>query len=135
MATAVAVATARPRPIDRLTAPRELILLVLLMWMPLTLYVMFGACSASARDYVLLPAIPATLLLYVIAIARLARILDRRDRHHARHVLAADGGHRPLPAADRSQQADRAVRPPSPRRSDFFWLGTDFKGRDMLSRD
>ena len=69
MATA-AIATARPAPslMARLTAPRVVILLILLMWVPLTLHVMFGHALGAARNLVLLPAIPATILLYLIAI-------------------------------------------------------------------
>ena len=79
------------------------------MWVPLTLHVMFGHLLGGARNIVLLPAIPATVLLYSSRSAPGASP-GRDDRHHAGDVLAADGGHSPLPAAARPEQADRALR-------------------------
>src|SRR5919106_2764951 len=66
-----AILTARPAPslLERLRTPRALILLVILMWVPLTAYVMFGGMLGPAKSYVLWPAIPATLLLYVLAMS------------------------------------------------------------------
>ena len=53
----------------RIRQPTALIGLVLLMWVPLTLYVMFGPfLSDTLKSFVLLPAIPATVALYVIAV-------------------------------------------------------------------
>ena len=67
MSTAIVAARPAPSLLARLRQPRALILLVLLMWGPLTAYVMFGGALGQARHHVLLPAIPATLLLYVLA--------------------------------------------------------------------
>ena len=66
-----AILTTRPAPslAARLRTPRALIALVILMWGPLTAYVMFGGALGPARSYVLWPAIPATLLLYGLAMS------------------------------------------------------------------
>ena len=50
-------------------------MLLLLIWLPLVAYVMFKRQLGDWRDYVLLPAIPAALLLYALAVWRLAGIL------------------------------------------------------------
>ena len=93
----------------RLTTPRALLLLILLMWVPLTLHVMFGHTLGAARNLVLLPAIPATVLLYVIAITTWRESWVAVIGAYARVLLAVHRGHGAVPAAARSQQADRAV--------------------------
>ena len=46
-----------------------IVALLLLMWIPLTLYVMFGSyLGATLKNIVLLPAISATIALYLIAV-------------------------------------------------------------------
>ena len=55
--------------IQSLRQPKALIALILLMWVPLVTYVMFGeALLGDNRDLLLLPAIPATALLYAVAL-------------------------------------------------------------------
>ena len=68
MATAIATAEPELSFWDRLSTPRALIILIVLMWVPLTLHVMFGGVLGPLKDIVLIPAIPATVLLYVLAI-------------------------------------------------------------------
>jgi peptide/nickel transport system permease protein len=136
MATA-AITTARPAPslMARLTTPRALLFLVLLMWVPLTLHVMFGHALGTARNLVLLPAIPATIVLYVIAIT------TWRESWVA--VLGASlvffwlfiAVTAPfLPLVDPNKPIAPFALPLTEKNDVFFWLGTDFKGRDMLSR-
>ena len=101
----------------RLTTPRVLLLLIALMWLPLMLHVMFGHALGAARDLVLLPAIPASVLLYFIAITtwRGSWVAVIR-RYVARVLLAVHRDHGALFAAARLQQADRrAVRPAADR--------------------
>ena len=65
----------------RLTAPRTLLILGALTWVPLVAYVMFGASRL-----VLLPAIPAVLILYCARHDQLAGEhggADRRRRWSA----------------------------------------------------
>ena len=70
--TTVGLIAAAPPSIPlltRLQRPRLLLALVLLMWVPLTIHVMFGHfISEPLRTGVLLPAIPAALLLYGLAV-------------------------------------------------------------------
>ena len=53
----------------RIRQADSIVALLLLMWIPLTLYVMFGSyLGATLKNIVLLPAIPATIALYLIAV-------------------------------------------------------------------
>jgi hypothetical protein len=76
MATA-AIPTARPSPslMARLTTPRALLVLILLMWVPLTLHVMFGNALGAARNIVLL--INAMVDLACLFIKSDHKIFDR----------------------------------------------------------
>jgi peptide/nickel transport system permease protein len=135
MATAVATALPAPSLMARLNAPRVLIGLIVLMWVPLTLHVMFGHMLGAARDLVLLPAIPATVLLYLIAL--------RTWKESWVAVIGASlvffwlfvAVTAPfLPLLDPNKPIAPFTPPLTEKADVFFWLGTDFKGRDMLSR-
>jgi peptide/nickel transport system permease protein len=136
MATA-AIPTARPSRslMARLTTPRGVLLLILLMWAPLTLHVMFGNALGTARNLVLLPAIPATILLYVIAIATwrestVAVIGVSLVFFWLFIAVTAPF----LPLLDPNKPIAPFALPFTEKNDVFFWLGADFKGRDMLSR-
>src|SRR5262245_3023262 len=66
-------ATAAQPPLTllkRLQRPRVCITLLLLMWLPLTASVMFGGYIGDGfKAWMLAPAIPATIMLYAIAVA------------------------------------------------------------------
>jgi peptide/nickel transport system permease protein len=136
MATA-AIPSAPPAPslLARLAAPRAVIVLILLMWVPLTLHVMFGHLLGGARNLVLLPAIPATVVLYLLAVASW--------RESAVAVIGVSlvffwlfiAVTAPfLPLIDPNKPIAPFTLPLTENKDIFFWLGTDFKGRDMLSR-
>jgi peptide/nickel transport system permease protein len=136
MATA-AIATARPSPslMARLSSARAVLILVLLMWVPLTLHVMFGHALGPWRNIVLLPAIPATVVLYLVAITAW--------RESTVAVIGASlvffwlfiAVTAPfLPLIDPNKPIAPFTPPFTEARDTFFWLGADFKGRDMLSR-
>jgi peptide/nickel transport system permease protein len=136
MATA-AIPSAPPAPslMARLRTPRVLLVLVLLMWLPLTLHVMFGHLLGDARNLVLLPAIPATVVLYLLAVASW--------RESAVAVIGVSlvffwlfiAVTAPfLPLIDPNKPIAPFTLPLTENKDIFFWLGTDFKGRDMLSR-
>ena len=136
MATA-ALPAARPSPslVARLTTPRVLLLLIALMWLPLTLHVMFGHALGGARNLVLLPAIPATVLLYLIAITTwreswVAVIGVSLVFFWLFIAVTAPF----LPLLDPNKPIAPFALPLTEKKDVFFWLGADFKGRDMLSR-
>ena len=136
MATA-AIATARPAPalMARLTTPRTVILLVLLMWVPLTLHVMFGPMLGAARNLVLLPAIPATVVLYVMAITTWREswvaVIGASLVFFWLFVAVTAPF---LPLVDPNKPIAPFALPLTEKNDVFFWLGADFKGRDMLAR-
>ncbi|MGH6916282.1 MAG: ABC transporter permease [Geminicoccaceae bacterium] len=136
MATA-AIPTARPSRslMARLTTSRGVLLLILLMWVPLTLHVMFGNALGTARNLVLLPAIPATVLLYVIAIAtwRESTVAVIGVSLVFFWLLIAVTAPF-LPLLDPNKPIAPFALPLTEKNDVFFWLGADFKGRDMLSR-
>jgi peptide/nickel transport system permease protein len=133
---AVAEAPSPPlSPLKWLSRPRPLIVLMLLMWVPLTAYVMFGRQLGDLYPYVLIPAIPTVLLLYVLAMnawkeSTVAIIGATLVFFWLFMAVAAPY----LPLLDPNKPIAPFVPPFTERNDIFFWLGTDFKGRDILSR-
>jgi peptide/nickel transport system permease protein len=122
--------------LERLSSPKSLVLLVALMWLPLMAYVMGGQnlFGDNAR-LVLLPAIPATLLLYVIGLRACREstvALIGLTLVFFWLLMAVTAPY--LPLLDPNKPIAPFTTPFSEKRDVFFWLGTDFKGRDMLSR-
>ena len=134
--TSIPVSPTQPSLLKTLQQPRALIVLVLLMWVPLTLNVMLaGTISEAARPYLLLPAIPAAFLLYGIA------VLSWRESPIAIIgltliffwlIVAVTVPFLPL------VDPDKPIAPFAPigavKNNHYFVLGADFKGRDMLAR-
>ncbi|WP_436640137.1 ABC transporter permease [Microbaculum sp. FT89] len=126
---------ATPSILARLTQPKPVIVLILLMWVPLIVYVMFGQMIGSSSRVVLLPAIPATMLLYVLAVrawweAKIAVIGATLVFFWLFMAVTAPY----LPLIDPNQPIAPFTLPFTEKKDIFFWLGTDYKGRDMLSR-
>lgn len=124
-----------PSLLDRLSRPKPVIALALLLWLPLTAYVMFGHRLGSGAQNVLLPAIPATVLLYVLGVrafreSRVAVIGLTLVFFWLLMAVSAPY----LPLMDPNKPIAPFTTPFTERGDLFFWLGTDFKGRDMLSR-
>lgn len=124
-----------PSALDRLSRPKPVIALILLMWVPLMAYVMFGQTIGGEARTVLLPAIPATLMLYVLGIrafreSRVAVIGLTLVFFWLLMAVSAPY----LPLMDPNKPIAPFTTPLTERNGLFFWLGTDFKGRDMLSR-
>jgi peptide/nickel transport system permease protein len=135
MSTVIAATPPVPSLMERLRSPRALIVLVLLMWVPLTAYVMFGGPLGEAKNLVLWPAIPATLLLYVLAMgawreSTIAMIGGTLVFFWLFMAVAAPY----LPLIDPNKPIAPFTLPFTENKDVFFLLGTDFKGRDMLSR-
>ena len=121
--------------LDTLARPPWLVALALLVWLPLTAYVMAGSALGPAQAFVLLPAIPAVVILYAT--------LVRAWRSSPLAVIgvtlvffwllvAVTAPY--LPLADPNKPIAPFALPGTERRGYFFVLGADLKGRDMLAR-
>jgi peptide/nickel transport system permease protein len=142
---AVVAAPLPPQPfLAKLAKPRGVVVLLLLMWLPLVAYVMFGRQIHAAglrmgvdslKDYVLLPAVPAALLLYavaawawresMVAIVGLTLVFFWV-------FLAVTAPY--LPLIDPNKPIAPFITPFTEKNGIYFWLGTDTRGRDMLAR-
>ena len=116
--------------------PRTLGVLLALIWLPLTAYVMFRPALGAFAPYVLLPSIPAVIALYAAAV--------RRWRESWPAILgvslvcfwllvAVSAPYLPLP--DPNKPIAPFVPPGTVRQGVLFLLGSDMRGRDVLSRD
>ncbi|WP_224406908.1 ABC transporter permease [Afifella sp. IM 167] len=119
----------------RLAQPRPALALLLLMWVPLVAYVMFNRQIGDLREVVLLPAIPAALLLYAVAVwswreSTIAVIGVTLVFFWLLLALSAPY----LPLLDPNKPVAPFVTPFTEKNGVFYWLGTDTRGRDMLSR-
>jgi peptide/nickel transport system permease protein len=120
----------------RIRQPDALVALLLLMWIPLTVYVMFGSyLPETYKNIVLLPAIPATIALYLIA------IVTWRESPIAVIgttlvffwlIVAVTAPY--LPLIDPNKPIAPFAEIGAFKKDHWFILGADFKGRDMLSR-
>ena len=122
--------------LQRLRRPRTCLALILLMWIPLTAFVMFGGYLGDPlRSWILAPAVPATILLYVTALT------SWRESPIAMVgvtlvffwlIVAVTVPFLPLVDPDKPIAPFAAVGATS--HGHFFPLGADLKGRDMLAR-
>ena len=120
----------------RLQRPRACLALLLLMWIPLMVSVMFGGyLGDSVRTWVLLPAIPATLLLYIVA------VVSWRESPIAVVgvslvffwlIVAVTVPF--LPLIDPNKPIAPFTGIGVAKNGHLFLLGADLKGRDMLAR-
>ncbi len=136
MSTAVATAAPPRTPLlQRLSQPRPLILLLLLMWLPLMAQVMAGNYLGPLRDIIMLPGIPAALILYVLAFRawRESWVATLGLTLVFFWILVALSAPF-LPLLDPNKPIAPFTLPFTEKRDVFFWLGTDLKGRDMLAR-
>lgn len=121
--------------IERMMRPRVIIALALAMWLPLTVYVMFGAAMGAGKDLILLPAIPATLLLYAIAIYAWREstvAIIGASLVFFWLLMAVSAPY--LPLIDPNKPIAPFTLPGVTKNEITFWLGADYKGRDLLSR-
>ncbi len=120
---------------NQLQTPGVVIALVLMMWLPLTLYVMAPRFVGAWHDVILLPAIPATVLLYVMAVRAFREstvALIGISLVFFWLLMAVTAPY--LPLIDPNRPIAPFTPPFTAARDHFFWLGTDYRGRDMLSR-
>jgi peptide/nickel transport system permease protein len=115
--------------------PRAVILLLALIWLPLVAFVMFRPALGAAAPYVLLPAIPAVIVLYAGAVRswRESRVaLVGVTLVCTWLLLAVSAPYLPLP--DPNKPLVPFVAPGGIRHGVLFLLGSDMRGRDVLSR-
>jgi len=74
----------------------RVVILLALIWFPLTAYVMFRSALGALANYLLLPAIPSVIVLYAPRAAQLARVLGGNRRRQFGLLLAADGVAAPI---------------------------------------
>ncbi len=106
-----------------------------LIWLPLAGYVMFRPALGACGSYLLLPAVPAVLMLYVLALRRW-----RESRAATLGLtlvcfwllLAVTAPY--LPLIDPNKPVVPFVAPGGVRHGLVFILGSDMRGRDVLSR-
>jgi len=118
-----------------LTRTETWVTLLALIWLPLVAYVMFRPALGPAAPYLLLPAGPAVIVMYVMAVRRW---------HESRVALigvtlvcfwllvAVTVPY--LPIADPNKPLVPLVPPDTIRQGMLFVLGSDVRGRDILSR-
>jgi peptide/nickel transport system permease protein len=134
----MAVVTAAPPPVplmDRLKQPKVAGLIFVIAWVPLMAYVMAGSSLGALENYVLIPAIPAVLLLYVICVSAFREspiAVIGATLVFFWFFIAVTAPY--LPLLDPNKPIAPFVMPFGEKNGIHFWLGTDFKGRDMLSR-
>ena len=119
----------------RLTKPRPVVALLLLIWLPLVAYVMFGRQLDDLRPYVLLPAIPAAIVLYAMAVRAWSEswvAVVGLTLVFFWLFLAVSAPY--LPILDPNKPIAPFLTPLSSKGDVTFLLGTDTRGRDMLSR-
>jgi peptide/nickel transport system permease protein len=113
----------------------RLAILLALIWLPLTAYVMFRSELGALGSYLLLPAIPSVIALYVLAL--------RSWRESWVAMLGATlvcfwllmAVTAPfLPLLDPNKPLVPLVTPGGIRHGVLFLLGSDLRGRDVLSR-
>ena len=124
-----------PTLLQRFSEPRNLIILFLLMWVPLTIYVIFRNMLGGFADVILTVAVPATAILYVLGLRAfheswIAMIGLTLVFFWLFMAVTAPF----LPLHDPNAPISPFATPFTERGDNFFWLGTDHKGRDMLSR-
>lgn len=132
----VVAAPLPPRPLmARLARPRPAVALLLLMWLPLVAYVMFRRQLGDLQLYILLPAIPATLLLYAVAASAWRESMVAivgLTLVFFWVFLAVTAPY--LPLIDPNKPIAPFITPFTEKNGIYFWLGTDTRGRDMLAR-
>jgi peptide/nickel transport system permease protein len=118
-----------------LSAPQTVALLLALIWAPLVGLVMFRAALGAIAPYVLLPAIPAVIALYVMAAHRWREswvAVLGVSLVSFWLLMAVSAPYLPLP--DPNKPLAPLMLPGTFTHGMRFVLGTDMRGRDILSR-
>jgi peptide/nickel transport system permease protein len=109
--------------------------LLAVVWIPLFAYVMFRPELGAWSGYVMLPAVPAMIVIYVIAVRRWSEspiAVIGATLVCFWLLMAVSAPYLPLP--DPNKPLFPLVSPGGVRDGVRFLLGTDIRGRDVLSR-
>jgi len=134
-ATDFGTAGDRSSILQRLSTPRGIAVLIALIYLPLLAYVMFGRSLGAAQSYVLVPATPAVILLYVMALrswreSRIAVIGATLVFFWLLMAVTAPY----LPILDPNKPIAPYAAPGTVKNGVTFLLGADMRGRDVLAR-
>jgi peptide/nickel transport system permease protein len=124
-----------PAPFAPLSRGKAAAILAAVVYLPLCFYVMAGEALGGIKPYVLLPAIPALLALYAMAWMswRESRIaLIGATLVFAWFLVAVSAPY--LPILDPNRPIAPFALPGTVKNGITFILGTDMRGRDILSR-
>jgi peptide/nickel transport system permease protein len=124
-----------PAPFAPLSRGKAAAILVAVVYLPLCFYVMAGEALGGIKPYVLLPAIPALLALYAMAWMswRESRVaLIGATLVFAWFMVAVSAPY--LPILDPNRPIAPFALPGTVKNGITFILGTDMRGRDILSR-
>jgi peptide/nickel transport system permease protein len=110
-------------------------MLLALIWLPLSAYVMFRPALGALGSYVLLPAIPSVIVLYVLALRswRESWVAILGVTLVCFWLLMAVTAPY-LPLLDPNKPLVPLVTPGGMGHGALFLLGSDMRGRDVLSR-
>jgi peptide/nickel transport system permease protein len=110
-------------------------MLLALIWLPLSAYVMFRSALGTLGSYVLLPAIPSVIVLYVLALRgwRESWVAILGVTLVCFWLLMAVTAPY-LPLLDPNKPLVPLVVPGGMGHGVLFLLGSDMRGRDVLSR-
>jgi peptide/nickel transport system permease protein len=113
----------------------RVVVLLALVWLPLTAYVMFRSQLGALGNYLLLPAIPGVILLYALALRswRESWVAILGVSLVCFWLLMAVTAPY-LPLVDPNKPLVPFVAPGGIRHGVLFLLGSDMRGRDVLSR-
>ena len=110
-------------------------LLVAVIWVPLMAYVMFPGVLGALRNIVLLPAVPAAFALFIIAFSGLKESTTALVGLCLVFFWLFVAVTVPyLPIFDPNKPLMPFAPVGAVKGDHVFWLGGDWKGRDMLSR-
>ena len=124
-----------PSLVRILSPARGVALLLALIWFPLAIFVLYRAELGGQARYVLIPAVPAVLILYGWALSswRQSRVALFGVTLVCFWLLIAVTVPF-LPLADPDKPVAPYVVPGMVRHGTLFLLGSDTRGRDVLSR-
>ncbi len=132
------MAVSRPSALPALSALSSLraaIVLLAVVWCALVAYVMFPGATGALKQWVLLPAIPATVALYVMGMrAWHESLIARIGLTLVLFWILIAVSVPYMPLLDPNRPFSPYAMPGTEKGGITFWLGADMRGRDILSR-